>query len=227
MPDPKLKAALACALAGCLTAGAVSAVYTAEAKTANTLAMDTVDISAVGEAEREAIPLFNTGSETCATTIQNHGAACWVRIRIESDDSKGVVRTVGAFSNEAMTPDGDSPQTNREASDDTIVPTDNDSASGADMSTGSTSDAWIAHADGYYYLTTVLEEGASAIFSETVSVSENASYEDSETTVEHVVFVEAIQASAFDPDFESDRPWGDVEPEAGIYHRAEGGANEN
>lgn len=193
MRDPRITAAIACAVFGCLAVGGAVSSYTADVETANTLSIDTVDIEIVETAEAEPTTLYGAEGATCTSTIENNGAACWVRVHTSAGENGSEL--VGALARPS----------DAEASDSHA--------------------AWMEGADGYYYLTSVLDENAAVSFAETVR-HRTDDWDGAGFEATRVVTAEAVQATAFEPDFEADEPWGDLEPEECIYART-GGTDED
>lgn len=224
MRDPKITAAIACAIAGCLAVGTASASYTAQVETANTVKIDTVDIEAESSAQADPILLFGSQKATCATTIENKGVACWLRVRI---DAAGPIESVLATGVGTIAGEADGSAHSGEA--DGEAPDDAAGESEAARSDAESGDAsapgqarWMLGADGCYYLLDVLEEGASVEFVEAVSHRADESWDGEGFDVERQIVAEAVQARAFEPDFEADLPWGDIEPQQSIHARTGG-----
>ena len=193
MRDPRITAALACAVFGCLAVGSAASSYTADVETTNTVSIDTVDIEIVETAEAEPTTLYGDEGVTCASTIENKGAACWVRVRTSAGENGSAL--VGEL------------------------------ASPSAIEAPDTRAAWMEGADGYYYLTSVLDEDAAVAFAETVR-HRTDDWDGTGFEAARVVTAEAVQATAFEPDFEAEEPWGDLEPEESIYART-GGTDED
>ena len=78
-------------------------------------------------------------------------------------------------------------------------------------------DNWIEGADGYYYYTKVLKEGAYADLGMTFSFDKLAGNEYQNTEYIQNIRVEAIQSKNYTPDFASEHPWDDVKIIDAIY----------
>lgn len=85
---------------------------------------------------------------------------------------------------------------------------------------------WKLASDGYSYLTRALEEEEAIAV--TIRVQSPLAGEDFEETFDftQVVTAEAVQATAFEPDFDADEPWGDIEPEECVHARRTGEGDE-
>lgn len=78
------------------------------------------------------------------------------------------------------------------------------------------STAWKYAADGWFYRTVALDEEQTVDFTVPIEAPE-AWGRGIEVACEYEV--EAVQADNFEPDFDGEKPWGDLEPESAIYVR--------
>ncbi len=81
---------------------------------------------------------------------------------------------------------------------------------------------WKRAADGYYYLERILDEGESVEFSHMVTNPYGQTWDGSAFDFESLIVAEAIQASAFTPNFSVTSPWGDIEALTCAYAYEEG-----
>lgn len=245
MTDLKFKAALACALAGCLAVGTASASYTAEIETSNSLHLDTVDIEVDGYAESVPVVLYGTQGAACTTSIANRGAACWVRVRVETPEGSRPLEgtlanegedgsSIGESETKPPSPDGRNAERNdaRGKTTSTVLGSAADAEQNGQDAPGSEAPLaaearWMKGHDGYYYLLDVLEQGKRVDFTEIVTHPDDGTWDGSGFEAERIVIAQAIQAQAFQPDFTAEKPWGGLEPEQAIYTRAEGTTDES
>ena len=69
---------------------------------------------------------------------------------------------------------------------------------------------WIEAQDGYWYYTEVLESGEYTDLFQGIQIPTDFSQEYEEQELSLKIDVDAIQTKNFIPDYESDKPWGDV-----------------
>lgn len=87
----------------------------------------------------------------------------------------------------------------------------------ADVAGGASQEGWKSAADGWTYRLAPLGEAEQASLTESVEVPEEWGRG---VGVSVATVAQAVQAKNFEPDFEAESPWGDVEPERAVYARA-------
>lgn len=75
---------------------------------------------------------------------------------------------------------------------------------------------WIYGKDGYWYYTEVLKSGTYTDIFQGIQVPDDFSQEYEGQTLQLKIDVDAIQTNNFIPDYDSEKPWGDVEIQACI-----------
>lgn len=206
------KAAFALAAAALIAGGvgAAGAAGTAELSTRNVAAFDTVDIALVTDGDDGPTLIYDNATAESGATVVNRGAECWVRVRA----------TLSVDGAELSLPSADEPNEAEDSSSDGAT----EDAAGADGAE-STDGTWIQGADGYFYLSIPLAEGASVPFSVEAANPFGDAWDGSAFEIASTITAEAVQATVFEPDFSAADPWKGVKPETCVYARGEGGSD--
>lgn len=169
------------------------AQYTAEKETVNNLKTDTVDI------ELKEFQLDENDSEVDYVNpdIQLPGMIVSKIPRIYNRGSECWIRVKLDFS----------------VDDENLVPVSLDNVIGFQP------DNWITGSDGYYYFTQPIQESTDIDVFKAVTIPSYWGNEYKDKNIYIDITAEAIQYKNFNPNFNSDKPWGDIKAEKCVRSR--------